>query len=167
MHPEATQFVINAIQTYGPFDRVLEVGSRDVNGTIKSHFVDHGTTHYVGVDLLDGPNVDLVINFATIDLAEDDDRYDAVVCVNTLEHTPEGPGIFRNACRVLDAGGIFIMSAAHLWMPHGAFDGGMVLPGEHYANVTPAECVQWAQEAGFSRWDVREIMADVQCLAWK
>lgn len=168
MHPEATDFVIHAIQTYGPFERVLEVGSRDVNGTIKHHFLDHGTKQYVGVDLEEGPNVTVVVDFSKWAMElEPWLPVDAVVCVNVLEHTPEGEGIFKNAYRALDAGGIFIMSAAYAWAPHGAFDGGLLLEAEHYANVTPGQVEYWTEQAGFHpyRWEIK--MHDIQFLGWK
>lgn len=200
MHPAATQFVVDAVQRYGPFPRVLEIGSRDVNGSIRSIFMDHGTEYYVGVDIEDGPGVDLVMDFSSPRFFTDhysttwvvmgqvpkyyvdpEDgvqveyrdhfsghmRFDAIVCVNVLEHTPKGEAIFANAYKGLYSDGLFIMSCASSWPAHSAFDGGMVRPGEHYANVSEAQVKEWGEKAGFMRVDVSTKEMDVRCLAWK
>ena len=43
---------------------VLEIGSYDVNGSIRSLF---DTEHYVGVDLVAGPGVDVVADGQSVD----------------------------------------------------------------------------------------------------
>jgi SAM-dependent methyltransferase len=179
MHPEATEFVVKAIQNCGPFKRVLEVGSRDVNGSIKQHFLDHGTQFYWGVDLEEGPNVDQVMDFGGDPYVMLPGTFDAIVCVNVLEHTPKGADITNAAHWYLNdlnlppdqgkPGGYFIMSAAYNWPAHGAFDGGMVREGEWYRNVTEEEVDSWLKNAGFTDYQISldAMMRDVRCLARK
>jgi hypothetical protein len=41
--------------------RVLDVGSYDVNGSYR-HLFDKSKYHYTGLDMEEGPNVDIVLN---------------------------------------------------------------------------------------------------------
>jgi hypothetical protein len=62
MHDEAFAFVHKvAVMLPGYFLRkkVLEVGSLDINGSVRPLFTD---CDYMGIDLGDGPGVDQVIN---------------------------------------------------------------------------------------------------------
>jgi 2-polyprenyl-3-methyl-5-hydroxy-6-metoxy-1,4-benzoquinol methylase len=70
---------LNGIITKG---RVLDVGSKDVNGHIKSELEGW---NYTGVDMEFGPNVDSVVNGHR--LAEIyGEEFDLIVCFDTLEH---------------------------------------------------------------------------------
>ncbi len=61
MHDSAMRIGELVIQTYCdvPKARILEIGSMDVNGSLRD-FAEP-TTHYVGVDLEEGPAVDVVV----------------------------------------------------------------------------------------------------------
>ena len=64
-------------------EKVLEVGSRDVNGSIRCLFED---ITYLGVDMIKGPNVDIVVNGHNLRTVFDPDYFDAVFCFDTFEH---------------------------------------------------------------------------------
>jgi hypothetical protein len=60
-HPEQIGFfkaVVDANKTFIEGARVLEMGSYNVNGSVRDMFALAG--RYVGVDLVEGPGVDLV-----------------------------------------------------------------------------------------------------------
>lgn len=59
---------------------VLEVGSRDINGTPREFF----TGHYWGVDMLPGPSVDQVLS--AHHLTELDREFEVVLSTEMLEH---------------------------------------------------------------------------------
>lgn len=63
---------------------VLEVGSLDVNGSVRSLF----SGEYLGVDMRDGPGVDQVVNAHALEAAFPPDRraFDVVVSTEMLEH---------------------------------------------------------------------------------
>lgn len=64
--------------------RVLDIGSYDVNGTVRPLFLE--ATEYIGTDQNPGPGVDLVIPNAEL-LQEFGRRsFDTVICCETLEH---------------------------------------------------------------------------------
>ena len=53
---------------------ILEIGSYDVNGTIRNLFASE---NYVGVDLVEGPGVDVVAGGQSVDF--DDSSFDLVL----------------------------------------------------------------------------------------
>jgi len=112
-----------------PRRRIVEFGSLDVNGTVRDLFPE---AQYVGVDLLEGPGVDVVADAATF---VPDEPPDTVLCLNMLEHASQQAEVLANALRILEPGGWLIFSAAAAdWPEHGA-DGGPLREGEFYRAV--------------------------------
>lgn len=155
MHPEARQWAEYAVDLHGPFSRVVEFGSFNVNGGVRDLF---GEAFFLGIDLKEGPGVDVAGDVLLQDLA----GYDCVISTEVLEHHPDAKSVVAKAFDALDAGGVFIGTCAGpLREPHGA-DGGQVKPGEHYRNVTEADIVAWLEAAGFSWWKVDMTGIDVR-----
>lgn len=138
MHPAASAFVALTAERFGPFESVLELGGRDINGSVRPFFAP---SRYVSVDIVDGPGVDVVAD-ATV--YRPDERFDAVVCCETLEHVPDPDGFIATAWGALHPGGVLIVTAA---CPpragHSAVDGGSLRAGEFYLNVEPALLAAW------------------------
>jgi len=130
VHKEAYAFVAGVV---GGLDlrgkRVLEIGSLDVNGSVRPLFA--GASDYIGIDLTSGRGVDLVG-----DAEEFDGRgeFDVVVCCEVLEHTRKPEGIIQSARRALKGGGWLILTCASDGRdPHSTRGG--PLAGECYANL--------------------------------
>jgi SAM-dependent methyltransferase len=91
--------------------RVLEVGSYDVNGTVRDLF-PRGV-EYVGLDQRDGPGVDVVADiegWGAWPTAARHRSFDVVVSTEMLEHTPH-PGLaVDNMAECLVAGGRIILT---------------------------------------------------------
>jgi len=99
--------------------RVLEVGSQDVNGSIKQLFTE---CDYTGVDWRPGPNVDIV------SLAHDmkfDTPFDAVVSASMLEHDPYWKQSLETMIQYIKPDGILMLS----W--------GAALNAEHHNETAP------------------------------
>jgi SAM-dependent methyltransferase len=64
---------------------VLEVGSYNVNGTIRDVF-QAGAASYLGVDMAPGPGVDVVMNAHDIAYNFRPSAFDTILCCETLEH---------------------------------------------------------------------------------
>lgn len=91
-------------QAAGLSGSTLEVGSLDVNGSVRSLFGDP----YVGVDMRPGPGVDVV---ATADaLPFDDASFDVVVSTEMLEHDPSPWLSLAEMGRVLRPGGHLLLT---------------------------------------------------------
>jgi len=66
--------------------RVLEVGSRYVNGSVKPIVELVKPSEYVGIDMLPGRNVDLVLPVEKLLSHFPPARFDIVISTETLEH---------------------------------------------------------------------------------
>jgi SAM-dependent methyltransferase len=150
MHEGAYKFVEATVATWPPRTSVIELGSRTVagdwpySGPVRPMF---GDARYLGVDITQGPNVDVVADAANFPKVLDWLPFtpvDTVVCCETLEHTEEAEAICANAHRLLMPGGVFIVTTAGIGRaPHSAVDGGPLRNGEFYRNVSPEAINAW------------------------
>jgi SAM-dependent methyltransferase len=143
MHLEARRYVAE----HATDDKLtaLECGARDVNGTVRDLFPN---ASWVGVDIGDGPGVDVVADFADYLHPE---LVDLVLSTEVLEHTPRWREIVASAARNLRPRGRLIVTAAGPGRaPHSAVDGGPV-GDEHYENIDPdalgSELARWFTES--------------------
>ena len=90
-HPAVLAFFEHALKALKPGAlrplRVVEIGSYDVNGSIRgvvSSSVE--ISEYVGVDLIPGPGVDIVCSGHELDLP--DASFDVTLSAECLEHNP-------------------------------------------------------------------------------
>jgi len=136
MHPAVAEFVA-ANRPDRPGD-VWEVGSRNINGTVRHLFGDADS--WTGVDLIDGPDVDIVGDICDLGV---EDVADLVVCLEVLEHAPCWGDVVAACATALRAGGtLLVTAAAPTRTPHSGYDGGVVRPDEHYANIDPDELAE-------------------------
>jgi hypothetical protein len=136
MHPETMSFV--QARVFGrEFDRVLEIGSQDVNGSVRRLFSKN--TKYWGIDVVDGPGVDAVVDGATFETPHDFPGYSLVLCLEVLEHAPEWRAIVRTCAKVCSVyGECIITCATDPRPPHGGQDGRLLTPEEHHV-LMPTE----------------------------
>jgi SAM-dependent methyltransferase len=130
MHAEAYDFVKRMVDAHGPFERVVEFGGRNINGSVRDLF----GKDYWAIDNTDGPGVDQVVCAAEFKAKK---KYDAVVCCEVLEHTPRITEIVEaahKACR--KKGSVLITAACRPRAPHSSVDGGELREGEYYRNVS-------------------------------
>lgn len=159
MHDEVKQWLDGQIQEQGPFSSVVEIGGRNINGTVRPLF---GDVSYTSVDLVEGPNVDVVADAREWRPTK---RVTCVVCCNVLEHVDAWPEIIDAAHQMLRKGGVLLLSAATDWVPHSSVDGGELRSDEHYANVAPDELEAAIDAAGFSKHHVEVAGLDVHAVA--
>lgn len=116
--PDQRKFVeLLSIQAprYFTGGRVLEVGSLDVNGTVRDYFKD---SDYIGIDIGDGPGVDIVAQGQNFDAP--DASFDVVLSCECLEHNPYWKATFKNMVRMCKPGGLVIITCASTGRPeHG------------------------------------------------
>lgn len=126
------------MKAHGPFYKVIEIGSRDINGGVRDLF-SHAV--YIGVDVAPGPGVDRVADGATWEPMGD---VDCVVCCETLEHAANAREIVRNCVKMLDKGGTLIITAAGPGRdPHSAIDLDPIRDTEYYRNIDPDDLRGW------------------------
>jgi SAM-dependent methyltransferase len=146
---------------------VLDIGGRDVNGSPQQLFP--AAAVYTVLDIRPGDDVDIVADAATWNPGGR--RWDLVICAETFEHTANWRAICRTAYAACSPGGrLIVTTAAPGRPPHSAVDGEFrLLPGEHYANIRPAELGRVLTEAGWADVvvDVQPSPADVRATAVK
>lgn len=117
-HTEQIHFTKTVKQHFPEFfqdKRVLEVGSLDVNGSVRELFTGG---EYIGIDLELGKGVDYAVAGQLADFKTA--SFDAVVSCNCFEHNPYWLETFANMCRMAKPGGLFILSSAgYGFMEHG------------------------------------------------
>lgn len=81
-------------------ESVCDVGSYDVNGTLKPIF---SKQQYTGTDIAKGPNVDVVCEAESLPFYNE--KFDVVVSANCLEHVANPFQWAREVARILRVGG--------------------------------------------------------------
>lgn len=64
--------------------KVLEIGSLDINGSVREYFTD--AKEYTGIDMEAGFGVDKVLNAHDILKVWKPNTFDIILCLETLEH---------------------------------------------------------------------------------
>ena len=157
MHVEANQWVQN-FATDRTID-VIEIGSLNVNGTIRDLFPN---ARWIGLDRVAGPGVDVVtdaIDYTPMHLV------DMVISCEAFEHTPNWREVIQRSFDWLKPGGIMIVTAAGLGRQPHSCDGGDLKPGEDYGNLSPVDLRESLRMFCWSY--VRQYQTDVQSFAMK
>lgn len=174
MHTEVLSWVASSIEVYKDSDKakssglnVLEFGSLDINGSVRSLFDEliAGGGSYLGIDVQEGPGVDLV---ADASVYNGDVDYDIVVCCEVFEHTALWQKIIKNAHSLLVPGGMFVATMAGEGRPpHSAIDENPIRDWEYYKNVTSQMLESALGATGFSSYSVDVYRTDTRCIALK
>jgi len=93
--------------------RVLDVGSLDINGNNKGLFKN---CDYIGLDVIDGPNVDVVSIAHEFDT---DKLFDVVLSTNALEHDMYYELTLKNIVRLLKPSGLIFFCGSYKHKEHG------------------------------------------------
>ena len=159
MHPPVLQWVRHS--TAGKtYERVLELGSLDINGSTRALFPD---VAYVGVDRQQGPGVDIVSDI--LDLPGEPKHagvYDLVLSTEALEHTLRQQEIVEVAYWALRPGGMFVGTcAAPGRSPHSGIDEAPIRDFEEYRNVPPEDMRTW-----LDGWSLSHVEVEGMDLRW-
>lgn len=157
MHAEAMEF-LRRLTIQGP---VIEIGSRNVNGSARDAFPD---VEWFGLDIEDGIGVDVVC-----DAAEywPDRRIRTVICCEVLEHTSNWRDILHNVAAWDDDIVLIITCAGLGRKPHSAIDGGPLRDGEYYGNIAAEELRAELIKAGFRTVYADQYGTDTRAIAFK
>lgn len=157
MHGPVRAFVENAVagKTFG---RVYDIGGRNVNGTVRDLFP---TAEYTVIDLLPGPNVDVVADGVSW---QPDDRADCVLCLEVLDHCKAWRELLEHIVTLLtDDGWLIVTCATNPRPPHGV--DGQGVGDEYYANIEPGEILPII-DRHFGHWvmELDRYPADIHVL---
>lgn len=141
-HPQQLQFIksiVSSLPKGAEAIKVIEIGSYDVNGSVRQFFAN---SDYLGVDLTEGPGVDLVCEGNKV--SHPDNTYDISISCECFEHNPNWADTFLNMYRMTKQGGIVIFTCATTGRPeHGttrtsphASPGTQSVNWDYYQNLT-------------------------------
>lgn len=100
---------------------VLEVGSYDVNGTVRPILAAHDPARYVGVDMTSGPGVDRVLDCTALVDEFGAGSWDVVVSTEMLEHVRDWRASIRNLIGVVAQGGLLVITTRSPGFPYHPF----------------------------------------------
>ena len=160
MHEEAAQWVQMWCQNRH-FDDVLEIGSRDVNGSVRGLFPN---STYYGIDIVEGPGVDEVADAK--DYKPTAQFYDLVLCLEVFEHDAHWNLIMSTIWRAVSENGMAIITCATYPRPsHSAVDGNQLRENEYYSNVDSYDMAA-SLVMYFNSWTMRKLpRGDLQVVA--
>ena len=99
--PESVTFIetaLNEAEVTGK--RLIEVGSYDVNGSVRRSIEARGTASYVGVDIEAGPSVDVVWDATKLLDRFEPNSFDVVCSTEAVEHIRDWCAAFTNMKRL-------------------------------------------------------------------
>lgn len=137
--------------------RILEIGSYDVNGTIRNSFA--AASEYVGVDLDKGPGVDRV-GYGH-EVADPDGSMDVTISGECFEHDPHWRDTFANMVRLTRPGGLVAFTCASRGRPEHGTTRTLVVdsPGtqavglDYYKNLEEDDFAGFPLDDWFEEWN--------------
>lgn len=89
---------------------VIEVGSLDVNGSLRSIIEAFEPTNYTGVDLSEGPGVDIVCHAEALVDIMGPEKFDLLISTEMMEHVLDWKKVISNFKKVLKPEGILLIT---------------------------------------------------------
>ena len=148
MHNHQRNFVRSVKKQHAQFftdSKLLEIGSQNVNGSVREEF-DY--CDYTGVDAVEGKDVDVVCYGHEYEAEAG--SFDVVLTCEMLEHDPFAPKTVKRMIELLRPGGLFFMTCAGEGRgEHGTTKTGNVWgpDGDFYRNVTEEMFLEWCTAA--------------------
>ncbi len=126
---------------------VLEVGSLDENGSVRSVIEKFGPKSYVGLDMREGPGVDVVLNIDDAVVYFGSERFGLILCLEMLEHAKDWRGAINVMKHLVTPEGAIVLSTRGPGFPYHPF------PEDHWRFT---EDLMWGSFADFHHLSVIE-----------
>ena len=100
---------------------VIEVGSLNVNGSLREHVISLGPASYLGVDIQAGAGVDAVCDADDVVARYGREQYDLVISTEVLEHVQHWRAVVSNLKQLARPGATLLLTTRSLGFPFHGF----------------------------------------------
>jgi hypothetical protein len=122
MHPSVQDFVARVLTAEHIAGKsVLEVGSYDVNGSVRPYIESFGPKMYHGVDMAAGPRVDQVVDCEQLSVTVGYGAWDIVISTEMLEHVRDWRACMLQLSYVTKLGGLLLITTRSPGFPYHPF----------------------------------------------
>lgn len=165
MHKQVVQFTKSVKQKHPHFFKrtnVLEVGSLNINGTVRRFF---STRRYLGIDITHGRDVDMVTPVHQLD---SDKLFDVVISTEMLEHDCHWQQSLQAMFNLTRPGGLLLITCAGPNRPeHGTIKSGpeySPATTDYYRNLTVDDFRSILNPSDFDEYQVGHMQrpSDIQ-----
>lgn len=90
--------------------RVIEVGACDVNGSARPLIESYNPQEYIGVDIIQGPGVDIICSAENLVSEFGEQSFDIVISTELLEHVRDWRLVTHNIKSICKTNGIILLT---------------------------------------------------------
>jgi SAM-dependent methyltransferase len=163
MHRAVSKFITRVKERYPDNftgKTVLEVGSLNINGSVRPFFTK---CKYTGLDITTGPGVDVV---SPIHEYQPRELFNTVISTEMLEHDSHWRKSLKQMVHLLMPGGLLIITAAgHGRAEHGTTatsPASSPATNNYYCNITAKMLASALPLENFRQWDISYINNDIR-----
>ena len=172
-HPAQREFIESCLTRFAinvsASSNILEVGSQDINGSIRDYFPASENRSWIGLDVGKAKGVDFIIPGELIQLP--DGWADIAFSTECFEHAKCWREIFLNMIRITHEDSLIILTFAGIGRAaHGTIDtdtGSSPYTDDYYKNISLAELASSLQlDKYFSHYSLEVNMAGGDTYFW-